>query len=148
MTAYLSSKTTVPVFPAASHGQAAQVQSAYALITVTAALTTADTMSYFYLPANARIIQCVLKCSDMDTNGTPTITLNVGDSGLATRYFSASVAAQAGTVDASMNPVGRFFKTTAKTLVVGSVGTGAATGVAGTIELDIGYIVEDLPTSP
>lgn len=148
MTAYLSDKTTVPVFPSASHGQAEQVQIMYAIVTTTAALTTADTLSFGYLPINARIIQAVLKASDLDTNGSPTITINVGDSGSATRYFSASVAGQAGTVDATIQAAGRFYKTSAKTLVTGSIGVSAATGVAGTIELAIGYVVEDSPTSP
>lgn len=135
------------VAPVAVHGQAAQVQTAYALVTCTAAPSTSDTLNFFYLPANARVLAAVLKASDMDTNGSPTITLNIGDSGSAARYFSASTSAQAGTVDASMAAAGRFFKTTAKTLVTGVAQANAATGAAGTVELMIEYVVEDSATS-
>lgn len=149
MTAYLSPAATVPVSPAATHGDAGSVQSMYALVTVTAALTTADTFAFFNLPPNARIHNAILKCSDMDTGG-PTLTLNVGDAGSAQRYFAASAAGGTGTVDASMAAAGRFFKTAAgaKTAIVGSVQANPTTGAAGTIELTIQYVVEDAATSP
>lgn len=147
MTAYLSNMTTPPVLPTAVHGQAETVQSPYCSVAISAALTTADTFAFFTLPPNARVHGATLKCTDIDTNGTPTVTINVGDAGSATRYFSASVVGQAGTVDIGLQAAGRFFKTTAKTPVIGSVGVGAATGVAGTLELSISYVVEDSPTS-
>lgn len=148
MTAYASSNATAPLAPSASHGQAANMQWQYCTIALTAALTTSDTMAFFTLPANARIHVGTLKCTDIDTNGSPTVTINVGDAGSATRYYSASTVGQAGTVDVALQATGRMFKTTAKTAIVGSVGTGAATGAAGTLELAIGYVVEDATTSP
>lgn len=149
MTAYSSSNATSPVSPAASHGQAGTLQTAYALITVGAALTTADTFNFFNLPPNARVHNAILKCSDMDTGG-PTLTLNVGDAGAAQRYFAASTAGGTGTVDATMAAAGRFFKTAAgaKTAIIGSVQANPTTGAAGTIELTIQYVVEDSATSP
>jgi hypothetical protein len=147
MTAYSSDKATAKA-PMPVHGQAMQEQVEYCSVALTAALTTADTFAFFNLPANARIMGAILKCSDIDTNGSPTITINVGDAGSATRYFSASVVGQAGTVDVTMQAAGRLYKTTAKTAIVGSVQANAATGVAGTLELAILYVVEDSPTSP
>lgn len=148
MTAYLSDKATPPLSPSPQHGQAGNIQHLYCSVALTAALTIADTFAFFTLPANARVIGSTLKCTDIDTNGAPTVTINVGDAGSATRYFSASTVGQAGTVDNTMQAAGRFFKTTAKTPIIGSVQANAATGVAGTLELSMSYVVEDNSTSP
>lgn len=148
MTAYLSDKATPPLAPSAAHGQASTRQTLYCSVTLSAALTTADTFAFFTIPPNARIHSAVLKCSDIDTNGSPTVTINVGDAGSATRYFSASTVGQAGTVDSTMQAAGRFYKTSAKTPIIGTVQANAATGVAGTLELSIDYVVEDSATSP
>lgn len=146
MATYSSSAYTNKT-PFSTHGVAGNLKTAYASITCTAAPSTSDTLNFFYLPANARVHSAVLKSSDMDTNGSPAITLNIGDSGSAARYFSASTAAQAGTVDSTMAAAGRFYKTTARTLVTGVAQANAATGAAGTLELSITYAVEDAATS-
>jgi hypothetical protein len=147
MTAYVSDKQTAPVAPSPTHGQAGNMQVLYCTVALTAALTTADTFAFFNLPANARVHAAVLKCTDIDTNGSPAVTINVGDAGSATRYFSASTVGQAGTVDVTMQAAGRFYKPTAKTPIIGTVQASAATGVAGTLELAIHYVVEYSATS-
>ena len=75
-------------------------------VLATASLTTAlalnDTINMLQLAADASdpqgsgptIIGMVLDCDKLDSNGTPTITLSVGDSVSATRYFNASTIAQ------------------------------------------------------
>lgn len=133
--------------PVSTHGLGGEVQNAYASVACAASPSTADTLNFFYLPANARILSAVLKSSDMDTGGSPSLTLNIGDAGSATRYFSASVVGEAGTVDRAMAATGQFYKTTAKTLITGVAAANAATGAAGTVELAIQYVVEDSPTS-
>lgn len=148
MTAYLSDKMGPPAAPPSAHGQAGMLQRQYCSVALTAAVTTADTLAFFSLPANSRVCAATLKCTDIDTNGSPTVTINVGDAGSGTRYFSASVVGQAGTVDVAMQAAGRFFKNTVKTPVIGTVQANAATGVAGTLELEIWYVVEDAATSP
>jgi hypothetical protein len=95
-----------------------------------------------YLPAGARVLYSLLKASDLDTNGTPTIALNVGDAGSATRYFSASTVGQAGTASAATAAGGLDYANTSKTLVVIVPSTGVATGAAGTVELTQFYVVE------
>lgn len=145
MAIYSSAQYTAGL-PAQAHGLNGMEQVAYALVNCTAAPSTSDTINFFYLPPNARIISAVLKATDMDTGG-PTLTINVGDSGAAARYFSASIAAQAGTVDRAMAVAGQFYKTTGKTLVTGVAQANATTPAAGTLELAITYVVEDSATS-
>ena len=133
----IASKTGV-----ASVAAAGVVHCAYAEVVTTAALTTSDTLNFFDLPPNARVISATLEATDLDTNGAPTLTLNIGDSGSATRYFSASTVGQAGTAAAASAVAGLHYKTTAKTRIVGVPAANAATGVAGSVYLSILYIVE------
>jgi hypothetical protein len=133
------------VNPVAVHGQAGQMQTAYAIVAVTTAFATNDICNMFYLPKGARVHGGVLKAGDLDA-GTA-ITLDVGDAGSATRYWSASTTAQAGTVDITMAAGGRFYLNTAKTLVIVTCHLQATTAAAGNIELAINYVVEDSATS-
>lgn len=128
--------------PVSAGGHAGSVQTAYAEVVCTSAPTTSDTLNFFYLPANSRVLSATLEATDMDTNGTPTITLNIGDAGSATRYFSASTVAQAGTAAQATAVAGLNYKNTAKTLVTGVPQANAATGAAGSVYLSIQYVVE------
>jgi hypothetical protein len=85
---------------------------------------------------------CVLESDDLDSNGSPSITLNVGDSGSATRYFSASTVSQAGTASTALAAGAVGYKTTAKTRITIVPQANAATAVAGTIRLGMAYFVE------
>ena len=128
--------------PALGHGLAGNLKVAYGEVVCSAAPSTSDTLNFFDLPANARVVLAVLESDDMDTNGSPTITLNIGDAGSATRYFSASTVAQAGTESSAIAAGGVGYKTTAKTRITGVAQANAATGAAGTVRLTMLYFVE------
>jgi hypothetical protein len=128
--------------PANSHGLASEAKVAIATVTCTAAPSTADTINFFDLPPSARILYAMLIASDMDTNGSPALALNVGDSGSASRLFSASTVGQAGTASAATATTGLGYLTTAKTRITGVASTNAATGAAGTVTLIVLYSVE------
>lgn len=123
-------------------GGAGNVNVAYAEVVCSSAPTTADTLNFFYLPANARIVAAALEATDMDTNVSPTIALNIGDSGSASRLFAASTVAQAGTASTALAVAGNAYKTTAKTLITGVPSANAATGAAGSVYLTVFYVVE------
>ena len=118
------------------------VMSAYADVTCSSAPSTSDTINFFYLPAGARVLQATLESTDMDTNGSPTLTLNVGDSGDADRLFAASTVGQAGTASTAVAVTGQGYKYTSKTLITGVANANAATGAAGTVSLSVLYVVE------
>jgi hypothetical protein len=75
-----------------------------AIASLSTALNLNDTINMVQLAADASdpngsgptIIGMVLDCDKLDSGGTPAITLSVGDSGSATRYFNASTIAQNG----------------------------------------------------
>lgn len=141
MATYNSSNITSKTGVSAG-GPAGNVLVAYAEVVTTAALTTADFLYFFDLPANARVLSATLEATDMDTNGTPLLTLNVGDAGSATRFFSASTVGQAGTAAVASAVAGLHYKTTAKTRIVAVPAANAATGVAGSVYLSMLYVVE------
>jgi hypothetical protein len=128
--------------PAASHGFGGNVKALFSTVTCTAAPSTTDTINFGYLPANARVLLAVLEASDMDTNGSPTLALNVGDAGSASRLFSASTVGQAGTDSTAIAATGAGYKYTSKTLITGTASTNAATGAAGTVYLTVFYVVD------
>ena len=104
-------------------------------VTLSAAPTTSDTINFGYAPKGFRVYGASLKASDMDTNGSPTITLNVGDAGSATRIFSATNIAQTGTyTDVPQNGI-IDYQYTADTMITGTAQANAATGAAGTLVL-------------
>jgi hypothetical protein len=71
----------------------------------------------------------------MDTNGTPTLALSVGDAGSSTRFLSSSVIGQAGTSTQTLASTGLLYEFTADTEIVVTATTGAATAAAGTLDL-------------
>lgn len=128
--------------PIRTHGLAGAIQALLdETVACSASPATTDTVNFGYLPPNAVITDAILVASDMDTGGSPALTINVGTAATAGLFFAASTAAQTGTTDAAMAAAGRGYMTTAKTAVIGAAGTNAATGAAGTLRLIVmGYI--------
>lgn len=123
-------------------GSAGAVLSAYAEVSCTAAPATTDTIEFFYLPAGARVLHATLESTDMDTNVTPTLTIDVGDAGDTNRLFAASTVGQAGTQSSATAVTGLNYKYSSKTLITGVAANNAATGAAGTLYLSVLYVVE------
>ena len=123
-------------------GHAGELKSVTWTVACTAAPSTSDTLNFGYVPANASLKLAVLEATDMDTNGSPALTLNVGDSGSASRLFAASTVGQAGTVSTSIAAAGAGYKFTDKTLITGTAAVNAATGAAGTVYLTLFYTIE------
>src|SRR4051812_37040222 len=113
------------VSPVAAHGDRNSIQAVTATVACTAAPSTTDTLQFFYLPKNAVLVDSYLSATDMDTNGSPAITLNIGDGASATRLFSAATVAQAGTA-VNIAAANRGFQYTAKTLITGVAQANAA----------------------
>jgi len=133
--------------PIAVHGQRYNVQEFRQTVTCAAAPATTDTIQFGYMPKGARVVGGYLTATDMDTNGSPALTLNIGDAGSATRLFSGSTVGQAGTLSLEQTVGGLDYQFTATTLIVGVAGVNAATGAAGSVTLCLLYVVEDSTTS-
>lgn len=133
--------------PIATHGPSGNLKAFYFEVVCAAAPTTSDPLIFGYVPKNFRLLGATIEASDMDTSGSPTITLNVGDSGDADRIFAASNVGQTGAVSSAMAATGFGYKYTDKTLITGVAQANATTGAAGTIFLALWGIQEDATTS-
>jgi hypothetical protein len=106
-------------------------------ITSTSAFNSADVLNFGTVPKGFRLLGAVLESSDIDTNGSPTVTINIGDAGSASRIFSAATVGQAGGVTSTIAAAGNDFQFTDDTLIVGAFAAGPATGAIGTISVTL-----------
>jgi hypothetical protein len=113
----------------------------------------ADTINVGSIPPGAVVVAAALKAAtQLDSNGTPTLTLSLGVVGTPALFKSliTTVGRAAGaSADLTVAAAGVMYKNTsgAKQTVLVTVGTGSATAVAGTLEVDLEYYVEDAPGS-
>lgn len=121
------------------HGFGGNVKVMTGEVAVPSTLTGADVLEFFSLPAGATVLFATLAATDIDTDGTPAVTINVGDASSGTRFFSASTVGQTGTVAVSSSATGIFHTYAEETLITGALGTDPDVGAAGTITLAIGY---------
>ena len=143
MTIYNSVMVTNKV-PVTSHGLYGNVKQETVTVTLTAAPTTADVINFFSIPRNSILIGATVAASQIDSNGSPTLTLNIGDAGSAGRLFPALTSvgrAAPGSVSSAVAFGGYGYLYTADTVIQGSVGVNPATGVAGaTVTLTVMYV--------
>ena len=121
----------------------------HAIATVPVGMTTNDTINFGYLPNNAVVVAAYLKApTQLDSNGAPTLTLSLGVTGTPLLFKSAvtTVGRAAGaSVDITVAAAGLLYKNTsgAKIAVIGTCSNVGATPVAGTLEADLEFYVED-----
>ena len=106
-------------------------------VSITANAANGDTFDFGVVPKGFRVLGGCLESTDIDTNGSPTAAINVGDSGSASRLFSSSTVGQAGTADRALAVAGQHYIYTADTVVTGIIATGPATGTTGTLYLSL-----------
>jgi hypothetical protein len=98
-------------------------------------LTTGNIVEAFVVPAGFVVTGIIAVASDMDTNGTPTLALSVGDASSGVRFLSSSTIGQAGTTTQTLASTGLLFAYTADTKILVTATTGSATAAAGTLDL-------------
>lgn len=140
MATYRSQQVTDEM-PITSHGLANTHTVRFPVAVSTAATT--DVLEFGYVPIYARIVDATLIATDIDTGATPTVTINVGDSGDVDRLFAASTIGQTGGVARMATTTGFGHRYGATTLITGAFAAAAATAAAGTITLILTYVVED-----
>lgn len=108
-------------------------------VAVTTSLALNDTITGPVLPAGCTLIDVILDCDDLDSNGSPAIKFDVGISGTAAKFISASTVGQAGGVQRSNVAGTTGYTPTSNTPVIAKVNTAAATAAAGTVRIGILY---------
>lgn len=119
-----------------------QPVTVYGEYTMVATPVNADVFEMVRVPAGARIIAVSLSSTDIDTNGTPTVVLDVGDGGDTDRYIDGSTIGQAGGFTAAMNVnTGFGYVMPAEDTIDIIIQAGPATGAIGTLELAVTYVM-------
>lgn len=138
-------QTPVP----AEYGVAVTARFSYDLDTD---LSVGDIIEMGALPANATVVDMVLDSDDLDSNGTPTLALDVGlmsgayqDADDArtcgNEFYAADTTAQAGGITRMSKQAGfRVAKTQADRGIGVKIETAAATFQAGTVTLLVTYV--------
>jgi hypothetical protein len=152
-TAYATALFNSKVGASSGHGLSRMHTSLHAISGSISTWAANDTIAVGYIPRNAVVTNVILKAaSQLDSNGSPTLALDVGVVGNA-QLFKAAVTtvgrASGASVDATNTAAGYLYQNTsgADQEVIITVHTAAATAVAGALELDVEYYVEDVAGS-
>lgn len=111
------------------------------------AITTAmidnanDELELCYVPAGAVITGVGFRCTDMDTDGAPTLKWDVGDDSDEDRLIAATTVGQTASETRSLEATGWGYKYSTATKIKAYVNTAAATGAAGTLYFKLTYVV-------
>lgn len=162
MATYNSSKYTAesrlsPPQPiGGGHGLQGQLYCKRAKVTNSAALLANDLLNFFYMPKGAVLQDIKLEASDQDTDGTPAITIHIGNTAsLPTgahaadddRFIASSAVGQAGVTDKTLVVAAQGFTFTENTLIQGKVAVAPDAGQAGDVTLTMYYTMEDSAVS-
>jgi len=146
MAVFSSALYTGATGAATGHGPFQVTTHLHATATLPATAVTNDTVNMGYLPANAVVFGVTLKAQTQLDSGAG-LVFDVGDAALANRYMAGTILvgrAATASFDTTMAATGKLFKTTAKTAIIVKVNTQAGTPVAGVLELEVSYFVEDV----
>jgi hypothetical protein len=102
-------------------------------LTATDVGTINNTVQLFSVPKGFVLTGMHLEVADLDSNGSPTLTLSLGDATLTTRLGSALTTAQAGGLVNVLPAAALGFKYAADTDIQLLVAAAAATGAAGNL---------------
>lgn len=132
-------------YPAKGYGQSGDCKVVFSTYELTAALAANDVIEMVRVPRGAVVTGVVLSTDDLDTNGTPTIVLDVGDGSDTDRFIDGATVGQAGgTTDASNLAIaGIGYEYSAEDTIDVLVQAGPATGAtSGTISLVVYYTLD------
>ncbi len=140
---FLSAKAAAGVQPHESVDGVNCITATYAL---TAALVDEDIIQMVKLPKGSRVIDLVLSVTDLDTNVSPAIILEVGDGADVDRYIDASTIGQTGgtvRLGSGITTNTQAFTSTADDTIDVHVETAPATGAAtGSLTLSVTYTTD------
>lgn len=138
-------------------GGKSNLSMAWGLYEIAAALSSADTITFFQLPAGSTVFGGWLKGDDLDT-GIETLEIDIGDSGDTDRFLNSGVLtgdAVTGTKPEAGISISLFgtlkdgpHTYTSATNIIGTITAAAATGGTGTIWLGLLVGYNDARVSP
>ncbi len=137
--------SSIPNYPAKTSGLAGNEKTIVATHELEAALALNDLIPMVTVPANCTITRVILGTDDLDSNGTPTLVLDVGDGDDTDRFIDGATVGQTGGItdmsDMAMTGFGYHYDSedTIDVLVQAAPATGATSG---TITLTVSYVMD------
>jgi hypothetical protein len=119
------------------HGFGGNVKVAYGEAAFSGTITTADSANLCQIPAGAVVVGVMAESDDLDA--ATGITLNIGDTGSATRYFSGTNIAQTGATAWASAATGIFHRYTANDMIRVAVQANATTSQNGNVRVAVLY---------
>lgn len=92
----------------------------------------ANTVQVMVVPKGFVCTGVYLALTDIDTNGSPTVTATLGDAASSARLVASSTIGQAGGSTTTLAATGLYYEYTADTPIVLTFPVGSATAAAGT----------------
>lgn len=92
---------------------------------------TGNVVALVRTPKGFTVESIYLALDDLDSNGTPTVAVTVGDAGSANRLIASTTIGQAGGSTTTLAATGLYYKYTVETDILLTFGTGSATAAAG-----------------
>ena len=143
MTIYFNANQVVRTEDAGGHGVAGNVKVAAGEYSLSGALTLNQVIPILAVPRGARIVGAGIATDDLDTNGTPTIVLGLGDSGDDDRLIAGATVGQTSGVDSAIETTGALYKYDTSTVISVTVKTAPATGATtGKIKAWVEYVLD------
>jgi hypothetical protein len=140
MASTFTSNYAASTYPAAGHGMGNDLKAVTGSYALTAALVLDDIIQMVRVPAGATVLDVTLKVPDLDSHGSPAITLDVGYGGDDDYWIVANTVGQAGGfIRASATTTVPLAFTSEDTIDI-HVDTAPATGATtGTLYLTVFY---------
>lgn len=115
----------------------------------TAMLASGYVTAIAKMPANTRYVDLYAKCTDMDTNGSPALAIDLGVAGLTDTtyddvdcFLDGSTIGQAGTGTDTILAAGMGLLVPVEHYLTFTAATAAATAAAGTLTLGIRVVLQ------
>ncbi|AVA20671.1 hypothetical protein [Rhizobium sp. NXC24] len=116
-----------------NQGFARTVKTLGGVIAIVAAdEATGNTVQLMKVPKGFVVTGVYLALTDIDTNGTPTVSVSLGDAGNDSRFVAASTIGQAGGSTTTLAAAGLYYEFTVETSIALKFQTGSATAADGT----------------
>lgn len=122
-------------------GAGSQEIVVFASYTFASAPAVNDVVEMVSVPAGATITGITLGSTDMDTNVTPTLVLDVGDGDDTDRFIDGATIGQAGGASSAFAVAGFGYTYTANDTIDVLIQAGPATGAVGTLTMRVAYVL-------
>jgi len=113
------------------------VQTQFATVTVADTAGAADTFVGPSIPAGHSLVGIILSSTDIETDGTPTVTLSVGITGTLGKFIASSTIGQASGIARMSVGASLGYTPTSDTPVIVSITDAATAAAEGTIKLAV-----------